>query len=218
VELVLFTLCEVFMSSSLSRIIFSLGCIVLLGLSGCAHYKAQSLNRFKQNRVLQQEKPMVSFAYDLFNIQDCKRYLDRNVIAKGYQPIHIMITNYSNRYLELSLDHVSLPLIKPQEVARFVHTSTAKRVIIYGVIGLFIWPFLIPAVVDGIGSEKANERLDADFARKALRSQIIAPHGSVSGLVFVDTHDFDENFTVTLIDRDSRECFVLGSMNPFVKE
>jgi hypothetical protein len=206
------------MSSSSIKTIFSLSCVMLLGLSGCAHYKAQSLNRFKKNIILKQEKQMVSFAYDLFNTNDCKRYLDRNVIAKGYQPIHIMITNYSNRYLELSLDHISLPLVKQQEVARFVHTSTAKRVIIYGVIGLFIWPFLIPAVVDGIGSEKANQRLDADFARKALRSQVIAPYGSVNGLVFVDTHDFDENFTITLIDRDSRECFVLGAMNPFIKE
>jgi hypothetical protein len=203
------------MSKAVKRI-FSLSCVVLLGLSGCAHYKARPLNKFKKNATLQMDKPIVSFTYDIFDREDCKRYLDRNVIAKGYQPIHIMITNHSSRYLELSLDHFSLPLVGVQEVARFVHTSTAKRVITYGILGLFIWPFLIPAVVDGIGSEKANERLDADFISKALRSQIIPPHGSVSGLLFVPYDDFYEDFSLTLVDRESRERLVLSSLNPWI--
>jgi len=68
---------------------------------------------------------------------------------------------------------------------RQVHTSTIKRTGRYGLPGLFFWPLLVPAIVDGLGSEKANEKLDADFVQKSLHVQIVRPYSLVNGLILV---------------------------------
>ena len=76
-----------------------------------------------------------------------------------------------------------------------------------------VWPFIIPAIVDGIGSAKSNKQLDADFAQKALSITIITPHCKIYGIVFVSTDmQFDEEFTLTVSDLSGNQ-FVLSTEN-----
>ncbi|MCL4360923.1 hypothetical protein M1446_01035 [Candidatus Dependentiae bacterium] len=195
-------------------------CIALIGLAGCARYQAKSLNKIdtsifslSQNS---QEK-FVSFSYHIFDTDDCMKYLDRNVIAKGYQPIQITITNNTNRYLNISMSNFSLPYVSSEEVAKRVHTSTVKRSVGYGILGLFIWPFLVPAIVDGIGSSEANRKLDADFAKKTLKDKILRPYSTINGLIFVPVKKFKKDFTFTIVDEENHERFVLGATNHKIK-
>ena len=180
------------------KFLISIGFVALLGFSGCARYSAKPLKKHSCHPSRTSKDQSISLSYRLFSTADCKRYLGRNVLAKGYQPVLITLFNNSSQFFYTSYDSISLPCVSPEEVARSVHTSTAGRAVGYGLAGLVMWPLLIPAVVDGIGSSEANTLLDADFADKAFeKQQSILPYSTVSGLIFVDCDSFDENFTIT---------------------
>ena len=188
--------------------------VVLLGLSGCAHYGARPLNRLSGGVLSNKKEQFVSFKHRVFSKRDCKKYLDRNVISKGYQPVNIELTNNSNRCLDISTKRFSFPCVPAEEVASKVHTSTTNRAVGYGVAGLFVWPLLIPAVVDGVGSSNANKQLDEDFAQKELRDQIVGPYSRINALIFVPKEDFDKHFSFTVVDRQNGEKFVLSPGSP----
>jgi hypothetical protein len=135
-----------------------------------------------------------------FSQEDCKTYLDRDVIAKGYRPVQITIENKSDREYLFSLNRVTLPCPRADEVADKVHTSTVGRAAGYGAAAFFFWPFAIPAVVDGVRSAKANDALDLDFASKAAKDQRIEPYAYVNMLMFVPEKSFQRTFQVTLLD------------------
>lgn len=196
-------------------VLYLLSCAILVGLSGCARYKAKPLKTLA--RASRTEASSISFDYELFSISDCKKYLDRNPIKNGYQPIQITFTNNTNCSFNISKKSLSVACIDAQEVAETVHTDTVARAVGYGVVGVFIWPFIIPAIVDGIGSAKANEQLDDDFMRKELRSQTVKPHTTINGLIFISCYDdIDENFTLTVTDQKSNS-FVLSPDKPKLK-
>jgi hypothetical protein len=182
----------------------------LILLTGCASYRAASLDHLSSNSV--QSSTLSSdivVSAKAFDTLDCKRYLDRDVIREGYQPVQLFIHNNSNKSYEFSLDRISLPYAPPEFVARTVHTSTAGRICAYGIPGLivpFAFPLIIPAVVDGIKSSEANEALDMDFYAKSVKnSQIVAPHSYFNKLIFVDRNEYQPSFSLTLIDQDSKK-------------
>ncbi|MFA6534856.1 MAG: hypothetical protein WCS92_01225 [Candidatus Babeliales bacterium] len=205
------------------RVSFLIMSVVALGaVSGCARYSAQPLNRIKTVSPHKQdgsEKPekAISLAYNVYDKWDCKKYLNRDVLAKGYQPVQITITNNSDRYINFSKENISLPTVPAADVAKRVHTSTMTRAVSYGVAGLFLWPFFIPAVVDGVKSSQANQRLDEDFAKKELADQIISPYNTINGLIFVPKNEFSRDFTVTAVDVEKRVRFALNSNKLFLK-
>lgn len=194
-----------------AQVIFILGIILLIS-SGCAKYKSKALLKNIPTGVQPQCKDrIVSFAYHVFDKDDCMLYLDRNVIDKGYQPVQITFTNNTDRHLNFLTSTFSFPCAAGQTVAEEVHTNTVGRAVGYGVAGAFIWPFIIPAIVDGIGSSKANKQLDLDFSRKSLLSQIVNPFSTINGLIFVPIESFNPNFSFVVTDIKSHEQFTLSS-------
>lgn len=199
------------------RFIFiSLGFIILAGLSGCAHYGAKPLKPLIRNSK-QTEEQLISFDYEVFNVDDCIKYLDRDVIAKGYQPIQITLANNTNHYMSLSTNNVGIPCLSSQEVAQKVHANTTGRAVGYGVGSLFCWPLLVPAIVDGVGSSKSNKQLDADFSRKALRSQVIKPHTVINGLIFVSNDACIEDIEIEVTNRTNDQRIFLSPAKPHFK-
>jgi len=176
-------------------------------LSSCASYKASPLYDLSPDlvRTSSRENEGVSIAAKAFTRQDCERYLDRDVIGQGYQPIQLYIQNDSDKNYIFSLDRVGLPIARPEEVAETVHTSTVGRVVGYSVGALFLWPLVIPAVVDGIKSSEANTALNSDFEAKAARDRIVFSHSRQNTLLFVPTSAYQNAFTVTLIDQESQK-------------
>lgn len=176
-------------------------------LSGCASYNAAPLNTLSSEAVhsVSSDKSSDIFitakAYDK---RDCKRYLDRDVIAKGYQPVQLYIQNNSDRSYSFSLSRIDLAYARQEEVAGKVHTSTVGRILGYGIPGVVVlWPLVIPAVVDGIKSSEANDALDYDFSAKTARDQTIIPYSHFNKIIFVPVSDFQQSFNITLIDQES---------------
>jgi len=200
-----------------NKITFIISFLALIGLAGCAHYKARPLNRLTPVIPPNVQEQFISFSYHIFSQADCLKYLDRDVISKGYQPVHIAVTNHSCRSFYMPLGNFSFQCASALEVAQKVHTSTAKRVVGYGVLGLFLWPFLIPAVIDGVGSTEANQYLDIDFVKKSLEDQSISPFSTINGLIFVPKEQFNQNFSFALIDQENHDRFMLTPSRPRVK-
>src|SRR3569832_1289525 len=179
-------------------------------LAGCASYESQPLANLTLETIPSAEKneEVVAVA-KTFDKSECKRYLDRDVIAEGYQPVQLFIQNNSEKNYLFSLIRLSLPFARSEEVASKVHTSTVGRAVGYGVAALFIWPFEIPAVVDGVKSAQANDNLVFVFSAKTARDQTIAAYSSMNKIVFVPKSDYQSPFTVTLIDQKTNEPKIL---------
>ena len=173
--------------------------VLLALLCGCASYNAASLNTLSTDIVKSSDSnDNLMVVAKAFDKRDCKTYLDRDVIGKGYQPVQLLIQNDSAKNYSFSLSGISLTCARPEEVARKVHTSTVGRAVGYGaaslifwplaipaVVGitasyvatsLIIWPLAIPAIVDGVKSSNANEALDKDFLAKTARDQLLHAH------------------------------------------
>jgi len=199
-----------------SKNLIVLSCIgfSLLLLAGCAGYKARPLKRLLNLSNSESKESSLVFDFYVFTKNDCKNYLDRDVISKGYQPIQIALANNSNRRLRLSMDSFSMPIIDAEEVAQKVHTSTVKRAASYGVGALFIPILIIPAVVDGVGSSQANQKLDLDFDQKAMHDRIIEPYTTINGIIFTSVEGFKQEFSFSVFDAETNERFVLSTSKP----
>jgi len=198
-------------------VVLSFLCVSLLGLAGCASYQARPLKSLINQSSSESKEQSVSFVSHTFTKSDCKRYLDRDVIAKGYQPIQLTITNNSNRHLRLAMDSFSMPIVFPEEVAEKVHTSTIKRATSYGIGALFIPILVIPAVVDGVGSSQANQKLDIDFDQKSMRDTVINPHSTINGLIFTPVEGFNPAFSFSVFDTKTNERFVFSTTSTQLK-
>jgi hypothetical protein len=191
--------------------------IILLALSGCAHYHPKSsLSNLNTGISQQTKESTISFNHHVFSTDDCLRYLDRNIIARGYQPVNITFTNNTKYSLTFSTKSFSFPCALVEEVAEKAHTNTKGRAVGYGVASLCVPILWIPAVVDGVGSSKANKKLNADFSRKSLRDQVVNPFSTVSGLIFVPTGSFNPNFTFVVNDFKNDKKYTLSSSNPIL--
>lgn len=183
--------------------------------TGCASYKASSLSSLYHDefQAPTESSSQVVVKSKVFSREDCKRYLDRDVISEGYQPVQVSILNNTDRRYYFSTDKISVPVAKPQEVAETVHTSTVVRAVGYGVGALFVWPLLIPAIVDGIGSAEANTALDSDFAMKSAKDQTIQPYSRLNTLLFIPVDGYKDSFSITLVDEKNNEPTTLVLSN-----
>lgn len=199
----------------LSTLLFLLlSSIISPTLFGIAHYRAIPLTH-----ILDEPKEScISFSYRIFNKTDCRKYLGRQqIIAKGYQPIQIQLTNNSNRTLVLSPNNFSIPCKSYDLVADQVYFNTTGRLIGWAIGSLFIWPLIVVFILEAIESPKANEQLNADFLQKSLSNQIIAPFSSINGLIFVSTKQFNPLFSFTVTDVKTHESFTLSTIHRHVK-
>lgn len=179
---------------------------ISLGLTSCASYSASPLCNPSADLIqIAQRNEGISVVSKTFTRSDCDRFLDRDVLAEGYQPIQLYIQNDSDKNYVFSLNRITLPIARPEEVAEKVHTSTVGRAVGYGAGALIFWPLAIPAIVDGVKSANANEALDNDFLAKAARDQVIFPHSRFNAIIFVPVHAYQNSYAITLIDQDSRE-------------
>lgn len=124
--------------------------------------------------------------------------------------MQMTVHNNSSDVLYLSPENFNIPLAAAHDVSRKVHTSTATRIVAWGVPGLFIWPFLIPAVYDGIKSSEANDALDFDYREKAVKEQLIQPRSTYNAVVFIPKDQANQPIEMFLVDQKTREKVVIS--------
>lgn len=163
-------------------------------LSGCASYKAQSLEGLNfGGSSYTEEQNGVKVALRAFTPEDCKRYFDRPLIQKGYQPVQISIENNTDNYILFSEQSLSIPVVPAQEVADKVHSSMVGQALAFGFIGM-------------ISASQANDKLDRDFSSKVSDgNNTIMPYGCYNGVIFISTQNYRNNFKLTLINSDTKQ-------------
>jgi hypothetical protein len=198
----------------MKKLAVSLTTMILL--SGCASYDASPLNTLSSEMVVSQsqngaESNDILVGAKAFDKADCKKYLDRDVISKGYQPVQLYIQNNSDKDYIFSLNRVSVPSARPEEVADKVHTSTVGRAAGYGAAAWFTFGILaVPAIVDGVKSANANDSLDSDFSAKVARDQLILKHSHFNKLLFVPVNEYQQTFSITLIEQESKNPKIIN--------
>lgn len=121
------------------------------------------------------------------------------------------MTNNTDRSFKFSLTDFSFPCVSYDQVANEVEFNTTKRVTLWGIGAFFIFPLIIPAIMEAVESPKANQQLYTDFAKKSLTDQIIAPYETINGLIFVASEHFDLNFSFTVTDKINNKKFKLST-------
>lgn len=175
-------------------------------LAGCASYEASMLTSLPaQSAIQSRPNANVLVTWKIFDQQDSKIYLGRDLISEGYIPIQMTIRNNSADPMYLNPSNFSIPLPPINEVANKVHTSTAGRVVGWGAPGLLLWPLLIPAIYDGIKSKEANAALDADYLAKGIREQTIQPHSSFNGVLFLPKQMANQSLEMFLVNQRTNE-------------
>lgn len=176
-----------------------------LMLTSCANYTASPLCYPSVEYVRSVSKSEITVVSKAFSEKDCLDFLGRDVIAEGYQPVQIYIENNSNDAYLFSLNRISMPVAKYQEVAEKVHTSTFGRVVGYSLGSLFFLPLIIPAFVDGFCSADSNRKLNEDFSVKAAKDQLIAAHSRFNGIIFVPVNGYADFFSITFVDAKTQD-------------
>ncbi len=182
-------------------------CSALLFLTGCASYEASSLSTLCQDSpiITTHQNSDVSTSWKVFDKKDCKTFLGRDVLSKGYVPVQMTIRNNSNDPMYISPDNFNIALMPSDQVAEKVHTSTAGRVAAWGVCGLILSPFLIPAIYDGIRSSNANRSLDADYQFKSLKEHLIQPRATWSSIIFIPKKELNQRIEMFLVNDRTQE-------------
>lgn len=180
------------------------GCFLV---SGCATYNAGRLpssdvTSFKNMQDQDGLKVVVKF----FDARESKQIFGVGKVYDLYQPVYIAIDNRTkNTYQFTKGSSISKQSIPAEEVAKNCGFSTVARATTYGVVGIFIWPFLIPAVVDGVGSAQANQKMESDYSFKEIKDDRIQPNGLLNGVIFVDKMKSGEEFAVRLQNTGNNE-------------
>jgi len=189
--------------------------ISMFFLQGCATYRGgvlPSKDIFTYSNI--QEKNGLNVAADILDTRKTKQIFQFNLQSKDIQPIYIIIDNRSDQTYEFSKANLNKNCLSSQEVADKCKFSTAARAGTYGVIGIFIWPFLIPAVIDGIGSASANRKIEDDYAYKEIEGKArILPNGMLTGIVFVEKMKPGETFTMRLINVETNALELFSFRN-----
>lgn len=184
--------------------------LMMFALTLCQQASAIAKYRGSALQTLQYENTPkdgeISFAYKKFNRSDCKKHLGRRrILSKGYQPIQIQITNKTQHSLSLnpnSFDCTCLPYL---DVAEDVGFNTTKRIVMWGLGSLFLWPLVIPLAIEAIEAPKANDKLVDDYCQKTLSHEIIQPYTTLNKLIFVEKDTLYRPITATVVDNVTKQ-------------
>ncbi len=148
----------------------------------------------------------VSVEAKLYDAEESKHYLRRDLLDRGYQPIQITIVNHSQHTLGLSSQGIEgVELAGVNEVAGAILLKGLPRSIAYKVAAALFWPFAIPSVIDSFRSFHAHEKLRLDYYAKTLKNleEFIPPYAKVQRVIFVPKDKVPESFSLSLFDFDS---------------
>jgi hypothetical protein len=192
------------MKSAISRI--GVGCLSLVFIAGCAKYTPHPLQA--PGHVIPQEKNNVEIAAAPLTEFDCKNVFSRRILAKGYQPIQLMIKNKSRFTYILDSANIDMQIEPSERVAKQLHLNTEKRVISWLIPAIFIWPFIIPAMIEGLKSSQANKDLNHDFDIRTLGDDsriYINPGCVMNKVMFVNQENYRQSFDLYLFSKEQDE-------------
>lgn len=187
--------------------------------SGCATYHTSPLNSLSSEILIMSsyhEGSEVLAGAVAFNKAACKKYLGRNIISKGYQPLQLYIQNNSDKNYIFSLNRISVPCARPEEIASKIYTKKVGGTLVCAAASLLTGAVLMsPTAADGLftvstalhnaGSTDADKSFNNTLFDKTAHDQVIFRHSHFNKLLFVPVDNFQQTISVTLIEQDSKQ-------------
>lgn len=149
----------------------------------------------------EQEGLVVSFK--TLNKEESKEYLGRDLIDRGYQPVHITVQNQTANTYQFAPSGVSLLMARPQEVANEVTKRAIPRAIGLKILSFVFWPFMIPSAIDSVKTYKSHEHLKKHLKAKAVKEEVIAPYSVVQRVIYVPIEAYTEQFSLTFQNQET---------------
>lgn len=135
--------------------------------------------------------------------EESKKYLRKDLVSKGYQPVQITIQNNSANEFSLSSGSVDLPTAEPSKIASKMMHSAIPRSLALRAASLVFWPFIFPSTIDSLVTLKNYKLLKHDLQSKLVKKEVVAPYSIYNRVVFVPVSEFKGSFDVTLIELNS---------------
>ena len=183
-----------------------LAVVLFVLISGCAKYSPKPLRIpsgvVKQNGDIEVSKKIFSEA-------DSKRFFDRKLIARGYQPIQLYIKNNSDKIYVLNSRDIALPLEPVDSVATSMHRDVAWKATKYFILLGPVW-----AALEGYNSYEINKKIDSDLKVRTVNEQDtieIKPGGVFNRIMFVSNENLQTSFDLKLesLDKEKKINFSL---------
>jgi len=180
--------------------------ISVLILQGCASYRASRLPSSDVTSFANyQDQGGLKVVAKFFDARESKKVFGVGKIYAKFQPVYIAVDNRTKNVYEFKKRMLSKQSAPAEEVAKECGFSTVGRATTYGVAGIFIWPLLVPAVVDGVGSSQANRKMEDDYMYKEIKDGRIQQNGLLNGVVFLDKMKDGEVLDIRLQNVDNNE-------------
>lgn len=217
---------------------------LLILLSGCGKQKYRSLEQLPKTNTFTSKDASIQGSYTVLNGTTCRKYIGCNLLNKGYQPIHITLTNNSNLEWYFDLDDISLPTVSAYTVSNaaqknlrnykigtavaitsggiaYTAAVTASSGPTFWLVGPLVVLFglfhtalanLIGVSISSSLVRRSNDTIDASITTRSLNSQLLPPHTTISGLIFVRNEDFRPMFEIALTNSGTKP--VILASNP----
>lgn len=180
--------------------------VLVILISGCASYRSARLpSSDPESFSNYQDRDNLKVVAKFFDARESKKTFGVGKVYDKYQPVYIAIDNRAKSAFEFKKRMLNKQCVPAEEAAKTCGFSTVGRATTYGVAGLFIWPLLIPAVVDGVGSAQANARMEDDYMYKEIKDDRVQPNGLLNGVVFLDKMKEGETLDIRLTNVDTNE-------------
>lgn len=204
--------------------------LAALNLNSCTrvHYEGQPLSSLSMKHKIEQK---VIVLYKPLTNQESRKYLDRDWISKGYQPVQIAIENISSDPMQFTKEGLSLPVASKEMIKALAHRNNKLKattigapsatMLSLGLIGLLAAPAafgLILLVPIGLGSAgmhtassllKADAKLDHDYDTKCLHDGVIPPRSVLEGVVFIPKKEYHDKFMLKVVDTKNNKLIVV---------
>ena len=141
---------------------------------------------------------------------ESKSILKYDVMAKGYKPIEVTISNQGSHTYEISRASTSLPCATSKEIAWKETKGTIPRGLGLKVLGFIFWPFSIVSTVESIATFKKHKQIINVLKAKGFKddAEEILPYSLVKRILYIPKDKFEKTFSVSLEDLTADELVV----------
>jgi hypothetical protein len=150
-------------------------------------YHPDATLRTFDSRAQTQENAKAQVTVAVLDAAEAHRVFGVPLARRGIQPVHLKITNRSDRLIRLLLVRIDPNYYTPLEAAAANHFSIVKRLSTFGLFGwlfLPLLPLLLLIPFKLITAYRANRRMDDLFRSQAFHLRPIPAGGTSEGFVF----------------------------------
>ncbi len=143
----------------------------------------------------------------LYTKEDCEKYLSKDLLKKGFQPIQVIIHNNTANTYSICPSSIDMKTATAKEVITKIKIGTIPKKVGYSVAGFFLWPVSVFSTIESLVHAKSLKQLESGINAKLVRDGVIEPYTTTARIILVQKEELKKEFDIHLID--------LGTLDPY---